>query len=41
MLGHAARALAAEGIELVAAGAPRGYMRAETESHVRALGYVQ
>lgn len=39
VLETAARALRAEGIELVAAGSGRGYMRAEA-SPVRELGYV-
>lgn len=39
-LGPAAARLAAEGIELVAAGSGRGYMHAEDDVPVRALGYV-
>ena len=39
-LGPAARALAAEGIDLVAAGSGRGYMRAEADEPVRRIGYV-
>jgi len=36
----AARALANEGIDLVAAGSGRHYMRAEGDTPVKALGYV-
>jgi glycosyltransferase involved in cell wall biosynthesis len=39
-LDNAARALADRGIELVAAGSGRGYMREEGPAPVRALGYV-
>jgi glycosyltransferase involved in cell wall biosynthesis len=39
-LSEAARRLGAEGIELVTAGSGRGYMRAEAEAPVRALGYI-
>jgi glycosyltransferase involved in cell wall biosynthesis len=39
-LESAARLLAGEGVDLVAAGSGRAYMRGETDSPVRALGYV-
>jgi glycosyltransferase involved in cell wall biosynthesis len=39
-LERAAAALAAEGVELVAAGSARAYMRDEGDTPVRALGYV-
>jgi glycosyltransferase involved in cell wall biosynthesis len=39
-LDSAARFLSREGVDLVAAGSGRGYMRAEGDSPVRALGYV-
>jgi glycosyltransferase involved in cell wall biosynthesis len=39
-LDNAARALSERGIELVAAGSGRGYMRDEGPTPVRALGYV-
>jgi glycosyltransferase involved in cell wall biosynthesis len=39
-LGEAARLLGAEGIELVAAGSARAYMRAEATVAARPLGYV-
>lgn len=40
VLGPAARRLAESGVEVVAAGSSRGYMRAESGSPVRRLGYV-
>lgn len=40
ILGLAASRLAAEGIQLVAAGSGRGYMQAERDTPVRTLGYV-
>jgi glycosyltransferase involved in cell wall biosynthesis len=39
-LARAAARLAPEGVDLVAAGSGRGYMRAEAGGEVRALGYV-
>jgi glycosyltransferase involved in cell wall biosynthesis len=40
VLGEAARRLKQHGIELVHAGSGRGYMRAETATNLRPLGYV-
>jgi glycosyltransferase involved in cell wall biosynthesis len=40
VLDQAARALAEHGIELVAAGSGRGYMREEQDEPLRRLGYV-
>ena len=39
-LGEAARRLGEQGVELVAAGSGRGYMRAEGDLAIRELGYV-
>jgi glycosyltransferase involved in cell wall biosynthesis len=40
VLAEARRQLAAAGVEIVAAGSDRGYMREEPDAPVRALGYV-
>jgi glycosyltransferase involved in cell wall biosynthesis len=40
VLGEAARRLESHGIELVHAGSGRGYMRAESATNVRPMGYV-